>query len=91
MNCYGLVLRRDAASCLASDEKLRMMSFTCSTSVELFHLLSMVLMAMTASNAVVATSNHCSIDPLHGSLGSFARVLAGSRSIDAQEAALGCE
>ena len=48
---------RDAASCLANDEKLRIMSLSCSTSVELFHLLSKVLMAMMASNAVVTISN----------------------------------
>jgi hypothetical protein len=37
-----------------------MMSLSCSTIVELFQLLSKVLMAMTASNAVVESSNQWS-------------------------------
>jgi hypothetical protein len=37
-----------------------MMSLSCSTIVALFHLLSSVLMAITASRAVVASSNQWS-------------------------------
>ena len=37
-----------------------MRSFSCSTIVELFHLPSRVLMAMTASSIVVVISNQCS-------------------------------
>ena len=57
LRSYELELRRDSALRLASHENLRMMSLSCSTIVALFHLLSSVLMAMTASSAIVASSN----------------------------------
>ena len=57
LRSYELELRRDSALRLASHENLRMMSLSCSTIVALFHLLSSVLMALTVSRAVVASSN----------------------------------
>lgn len=88
MNCYGPVLRRDAASRLTSAEKLRMVSFTCSTSVELFPSVHGVD-GDDGKQRRGGDFEPLVDDPLHGSLGSFARVLAGRRSIDPQEAALG--
>jgi hypothetical protein len=57
LGLYELELWQDSAFRLASHENLRMMSLSCSTIVALFHLLSSVLMAMTASSAIVASSN----------------------------------
>jgi hypothetical protein len=55
----------DSAFRLASHENLRMMSLSCSTIVALFHLLSSVLTAMTASSAIVARFEPMIGDPLH--------------------------